>query len=147
LSIKEDEYSPEVKKHERNGGTRTMSESSKSSTVSEDSLYVILNRLHVAYLAKEVVHVWGEFWVSGEPVSLIPDCLIIDKRYFPGVIEVQGSVHKTKGSIRKDARKEKYYGKMHLWVEFVENRDVKQANIEAILAQHRRQELKKGEFP
>lgn len=133
-----DEYSPEVVKRERTGGTRTMSESSKSSTVSEDSLYAILNRLGVSYLAKEPLRIFGEFWVSGEPVVLIPDVLIIGKGYEAGVIEVDGAVHKTKGATRKDARKDAYYAKSRLWVERIQNKDVSRTNVEAVLARHAR---------
>jgi hypothetical protein len=132
----QDIYSPEAKPRERNGGTRTMSESTRSSTKSEDSLYAILNRLHVAYLAKEPVRIFGEFFVNGEPVSLLPDALVVDKRYFPGVFEVDGSSHKTHGARRWDEQKDAYYEKMHLWVGRVLNRDVKQATISAILAEH-----------
>lgn len=128
-----DIYSPEVKPHVRTGATRTMNESTRSSTKSEDSLYAILNRLGVSYLAKEPLRIFGEFWVSGEPVILLPDALIIGKGYEAGVFEVDGSSHRTRGSVRWDARKDEYYAKVHLWVERVENRDVKQENVEAIL--------------
>jgi hypothetical protein len=131
-----DLYTPAPLKHERTGATKTMSESSRSSTVKEDSLYAILNRLKVSYLAKEPVRIFGEYFVSGEPVSLIPDALIVGRTHEAGVIEVDGSSHKTKGAIKWDARKGEYYAKMHLWVERLQNRDVKQGNVEAILARH-----------
>jgi hypothetical protein len=119
------------------GRYSTMSEGMKGSTKSEDDLYAILDRLHVAYLSKEPVR-------PSKDVALLPDCVIVDKRYYPGVIEVNGAIHKTHGSRKWDAKKEEYYGAMHLWCEFVENRDVKRENIEAILARHAH---KVEEFP
>jgi hypothetical protein len=140
-----DEYSPETPKRERNGGFRAMSTSTHSSTVSEDSLYAILSRLHVDYLAKEPVAIWGEYWPNyGGVVKLIPDALIVGKDYEAGVIEVDGSAHKTRGAARWDAKKNLYYEKMHLWVERIQNREVNQANVEAILSRHKRQQV---EFP
>jgi hypothetical protein len=139
-----DIYSPEVIKRERNDGFKALSTSTRSSTDSEDSLYAILNRLGVAYLAKEPVRIYGEFFVSGEPVTLIPDALVIDRNYEPGVFEVDGKAHKTQGARKWDERKNQYYCKMWLWVERVQNKDVKQSLIGALLSSHKRKQV---EFP
>ncbi len=84
-------------------------------------LYAILSRLGVSYLAKEPVRIFGEYFVSGEPVVLLPDALIVGKDYEAGVFEVDGSSHRTKGAQKWDDRK-----------------DVKQNVVEAILSRHRR---------
>ena len=131
-----DAYSKPEGPYERKNTSARMSELTRGQTVSEDSLYAILNRLKVDYLAKEPVRIFGEFWVSGNPVILLPDALIVGKGYEAGVIEVDGSAHKTRGAARWDARKDEYYAKARLWVERVQNKDVKQANVEAILARH-----------
>ena len=136
-----DIYSPSIIKHERTGATRTMSEGLKGRTISEDNLYAILNRLKVVAKFNEPLRVNGEFWPNGDPLFLKPDALIDDPQYGSGVFEVDGASHKTKGSIRWDTKKDLYYGSMGLWVERLQNKEVKQVIVLERLEKHKRKVL------
>lgn len=135
-----DIYSPETVKHERTGATRTMSESTKGSTVSEDTLYAILNRLAVNYSAQKWILCPGEFDGRGHSVYYIVDVEVISQRYGHGIINVNGSVHKTHKHRLRDEIRTQRLEKLGYWVEDIENKDVKQANVEAILARHVRKD-------
>jgi hypothetical protein len=111
-----DLYSPEVIKHERNGGFKTMSQSTHSDTESEGDVYAILNRLVREYAlpagrpprfcfeAQRWTKIPGVFDSKNRPVWYKPDVIVGGTLYGDGIIRVQGGIHRTPREIRVNGR-------------------------------------------
>lgn len=100
---------------------------------------LILNaNLHVSFLSEYELPRWNEYWGEGKLKTWTVDILIIDQRYWNGVLEINGSIHDNPSVARSDAHKRRFIQKLGLWFEELENEDVSEQNIRAILNRHLR---------
>ena len=142
----EDIYSPTAIRRERNGGFRTMSESTHSRTKAEDSLYGILSRLARStpypgfwFKAQEPLHIPNCFDGSNRPVSCLPDAQVFGTMYGSGVLRVQGGAHLTHKHQLKDPIEKQRLEGMGYWVEDLSNYEAKDPDcVVAALEKHRR---------
>lgn len=127
--------------HDREGGRSEMSERQASTfrqgsfTSAHVQALNILGLNHVAFLAEEPVHIYGQFDFKGRPLAYKVDILINDANYGAGVVEIDGEIHKKLTREWKDLARDSRLQTQGLWVEHIPNEEV--AGIMDVLERHR----------
>ncbi|MDE1854502.1 MAG: hypothetical protein KGI38_12260 [Thaumarchaeota archaeon] len=137
-----DEYSLEPVKHERNNRTLTIGEIRKPGTFTSDAVRIasVLNRAKIACTLEYSFLRVGEFTKDGRPKSYTVDILLLDPRFVPTAIEVEGDGSASRDNEKRDA----YLATLGLRVLHVDNKTKGEEVIIRLNGSFRKQE---GKFP
>jgi hypothetical protein len=113
-----DEYSKEVQPYIRKNRSLAISDIRKSGTFTKDATRIAigLNKFKIACRMEYEVIRFGEFR-NGHPLTYSIDILVVDSRYRPVAIEVEGEGSSSKNNDARDA----YLGSLGLSVMHVPN--------------------------
>ena len=94
---------------------------------------IILTQLGVRSLAEWEFPRWNEYRGNGTLRSYTADIVVVDPRYFNGILEIEGE-----GSASKDNEKrDRYFERLGLWVNHLENEKVGKDEILAVPGSHK----------